>query len=412
MVAQSLTRAQLSADQAGRLSEAEWSRACGAGTVDEVLQRSEQLSQVCRVALSGEPSRQEAIPTRQLREAVEFFQQLTPDGSAKRSDAEHALGLRLIESAVSDERHEGRALLQGVYAAAREFRSPDYQAAVALNLARAEERCGNPAAAERLRSVAEKLPFEVFRPLTALGIDPADEPQALSLPTAALYRDGPLATKAGLSEIAFGKEHLALILGDLADSFHEAWRKIHFSQRGEGAPRWKTTTDQDWIKTQLSEHPDGVSWLRMAPGNSGSAEVDIAALPNSRLPADRAAENFASALVGVRQLIGELQSEGRPDASTVLRIADVIHAAWLERNQYVFDKKYDAGGADDSPGMRLMRLPFDELYREGQHDVRAGAEALKDIEVVIAAMEVLNDAFKAELPARDLLTELKRGIAG
>jgi hypothetical protein len=188
---------------------------------------------------------------------------------------------------------------------------------------------------------------------------------------------------------------------------------VHFAQRGEGTPRWKGTTDRAWIDAAQGDIASGTSWIRTVPDGSGVTryEVDIAALKNEALPIDRAVENFASGFIVIRELLAEMQSGVKPDEPVVLRIADHVHAAWLQRNSYVFDRRYDVGQAEDSPAVRLMRKPFSELYTLGATDPQAAAEALKDIEVVVAAMATLNDSFKADLPYEQLLSRITGTLA-
>jgi hypothetical protein len=200
----------------------------------------------------------------------------------------------------------------------------------------------------------------------------------------------------------------------LADSFHEAWRKIHFSQRGEGTARWKQTSDKDWVTERAEDFSSGAPWIRVKPGaasDSGVYEVDIAALSNRQLPVDRATENFVSSYVALAELLGRMQDGGRPGVETVLQCADAVHRVWLEGNPYVFESRYDKGGAEDSPEVRLMREPFSKLYERGKMEKNAAAEALKDIETVLVAIGVLNDSFKAQIPKAELMKQILEPLA-
>jgi hypothetical protein len=174
-------------------------------------------------------------------------------------------------------------------------------------------------------------------------------------------------------------------------------------ERGAGATRFKATTDQEWIDAHRRDLEQGAPWVRECQKNDRTlVEVDIAALPNLRLPKDRQSENVASAYVTLSNLERALNQNKALEPDQILQIADKVHEEWLRRNQWVFDKKHDAGGPEASHEIQLMRLPFEELYERGKSDPVAAAEAYKDIQTVLAGIEVLNQVFRGQLDTQAL----------
>ncbi len=100
----------------------------------------------------------------------------------------------------------------------------------------------------------------------------------------------------------------------VASRAHEEWRAQHRRQRGD-VPRIKTTKDEAWI------------------ARHGVSELDIAAVGYEDLPADWQFENRVSAEVTVDALRAA-QNRGEPiDDAFIERVADALHAAWIERNR-------------------------------------------------------------------------------
>jgi hypothetical protein len=124
---------------------------------------------------------------------------------------------------VVSEQEEGRALLREVLAASRKYRTDEDQRVAALDLATAEERCGDSARATALRTFAQEREGAPSRAIASLpplmGTLPAIP---LAVPTSALYARGLDETRARLTEVSFDDNYAALMVGSLADNFHDA----------------------------------------------------------------------------------------------------------------------------------------------------------------------------------------------
>ena len=100
----------------------------------------------------------------------------------------------------------------------------------------------------------------------------------------------------------------------VASRAHEQWRAQHRLQRGD-VPAIKTTKDEAWIALH------------------GVSELDIAAASYEQLPADWQFENRVAAELTVDELLAA-QSRGEPlDEAFIERVADALHAAWVDRNR-------------------------------------------------------------------------------
>lgn len=133
----------------------------------------------------------------------------------------------------------------------------------------------------------------------------------------------------------------------LASKFHEQWRADRLQDDGTFEPREKQTKDAAWIE------------------RTGSDVVDIANTDFTDLPKDWQAENANAASVVVDLLAAR---DGRVDLSdepTRNEVGDIVHTAWLARNEWA------RGGELD--------VPFADL---------SDTEQAKDINQVSTALEV------------------------
>jgi hypothetical protein len=107
-----------------------------------------------------------------------------------------------------------------------------------------------------------------------------------------------------------------------ADSLHELWREGYRAANGD-SPRWKALNDASvgWLQTR-KDIPS--SSVRTNP-ETKKPEIDIASLPNSKLPPQFAEENLKSAK-------GAVQSIAADPGSTMEERAAHVHDQWLERN--------------------------------------------------------------------------------
>lgn len=133
----------------------------------------------------------------------------------------------------------------------------------------------------------------------------------------------------------------------LASKFHEQWRSDRLQEDGTFEPREKSTKDTVWIEAH------------------GTDVVDIANTDFADLPKDWQAENATAARVVVDLLTAFNGEVNLSDESTRNNVGDIVHTAWLARNEWA------KGGELD--------VPFADLSAE---------EQAKDINQVSTALEV------------------------
>ena len=111
-------------------------------------------------------------------------------------------------------------------------------------------------------------------------------------------------------------------ISQAGDSLHELWRESYRAASGD-TPRWKALNDASvgWLQT-CEDIPS--SSVRTNP-ETKKAEIDIASLPNSKLPPQFAEENLKSAK-------GAIQSISVNPGSSMEERAAHVHEQWLERN--------------------------------------------------------------------------------
>lgn len=133
----------------------------------------------------------------------------------------------------------------------------------------------------------------------------------------------------------------------LASKFHEQWRADRLQDDGTFEPREKPTKDAAWIEAH------------------GTDVVDIANTEFADLPSDWQAENATAAGVVVDLLSERDGKVDLSDEKTRNEVGDIVHTAWLARNEW-------AKGGD-------LDVPFADLSDE---------EQAKDINQVSTALEV------------------------
>lgn len=136
----------------------------------------------------------------------------------------------------------------------------------------------------------------------------------------------------------------------LASKFHEQWRSDRLQEDGTYEPREKPTKDAAWIEAH------------------GTDVVDIANTDFANLPKDWQAENVAAAGIVVDLLATFNGNIDLSDESTRNDVGDIVHTAWLARNEW-------AKGSD-------LDVPFADLSAE---------EQAKDINQVSTALEVFKN---------------------
>ena len=154
-------------------------------------------------------------------------------------------------------------------------------------------------------------------------------------------------------------EELYTLANRTAAALHEDWRQDFAKNNGDDTPRWKKVKDQDFINNlDLDNLP---STIRV---NEGVIEIDIAHTPFEFLSADWQFENAEAAKIAaglaIRSQTEELSRE---------EIGDIIHTAWLDRNDWA---KTD----------EILGLPYDQLPE---------VEKIKDDKQFIICSEVAQD---------------------
>ena len=114
---------------------------------------------------------------------------------------------------------------------------------------------------------------------------------------------------------------LQTAIAQAADVLHEQWRESYRAANGD-KPRWKPLKDASiaWVE-QRSDIP--ASALKE---EEGKKFIDIAALPNSKLPPQYSGENTAAAK-GAVEAIAENPRAGME------AFAAVVHTQWVGRNE-------------------------------------------------------------------------------
>ena len=113
------------------------------------------------------------------------------------------------------------------------------------------------------------------------------------------------------------KEKIDSVQNEIASQLHEDWRKTRLNEDGTYEPRFKKTSDEEWISS-----------------HNGSTEVDIANTAYEDLPTDWQAENAAAGSVVATELIIAQRNQGEINQTEVERISAKVHDEWLKRNDW------------------------------------------------------------------------------
>ena len=117
----------------------------------------------------------------------------------------------------------------------------------------------------------------------------------------------------------------------LADRIHAAWTAEYKRQNGATAQRWKPLSDADYDvlsdKAADAVYPLGSdAWFFENVRKVGDkAEINIAGLPNNRLPAKFSEENTASAQGAIEAILAN-------PGKDVDYYSNIIHEQWMARN--------------------------------------------------------------------------------
>ncbi|MBC7461888.1 MAG: zeta toxin family protein [Thermoleophilia bacterium] len=125
----------------------------------------------------------------------------------------------------------------------------------------------------------------------------------------------------------------------MASSQHETWRLPRRLEDGTYEPRWKATTDHEWLLA--NQHR-----VRTSDGRS---ELDIANIEYRNLPRDWAHDNQVEARNAVGSVLRHVDPDGKLDVTGIDGASREIHDGWLARTS-------DLPNADAT-----SRRPFEEL---------------------------------------------------
>lgn len=142
-----------------------------------------------------------------------------------------------------------------------------------------------------------------------------------------------------------------------ADVLHDKWREGYKAANGD-KPRWKPLNEASvkWV----NENGVDVDCLRVNP-ETQKPEINIAGLPNSKLPPQHSGENTAAARGAIEAIVQNPQS-------SMENLASIVHDQWLSRNS--------------SWAPAEQKKPYADLSE---------AEKEKDRVIVRVAQKALND---------------------
>lgn len=156
-------------------------------------------------------------------------------------------------------------------------------------------------------------------------------------------------------------------ISEAADVLHEKWREGYREANGD-KPRWKPLNDSsvEWV-AKRTDIP-----LSALKDEDGKKFVDIAALPNSKLPPQHSGENTAAAEGAVKAILSD------PRAG-MESIAAIVHQQWVSRN---------SSWAPAELQVAYEKLPEAEKEKD-RVIVRVAAEAIDNHKLVPMVASVL-----------------------
>ena len=137
------------------------------------------------------------------------------------------------------------------------------------------------------------------------------------------------------------QEALAYPLGS---DLHESWRATRKKEDGTFEPRWKKSKDETWNIIH------------------GTDDVDIANCTFSELPENWQYENLEAAKVTINLVFDRIRDGIEPNKGEIEEMASKVHAAWLDRNDWVFNPNY---------GNPALAVPYSKLSEEEKAKDRA-----------------------------------------
>ena len=129
---------------------------------------------------------------------------------------------------------------------------------------------------------------------------------------------------------------------------HEEWRKTRLNADGTYEPRWKKSKDPEWTRKH------------------GTDDVDIANTSFENLPSNWQYENLEGAKVAVDLVYEKIIRDEKITPEMIEEMSSVVHEKWLERNEWVYDKKY---------WNSVLAQPYESLPEEEKAKDRAHIEA-------------------------------------
>ncbi len=153
------------------------------------------------------------------------------------------------------------------------------------------------------------------------------------------------------SEQTAREAFLHTLAEQFADSLHQDWQSTWKAGHGDES-KMKNTSDADWIKTH------------------GTPQVDIANTNFLNLPKDWQADNRASAVSAMREVVASAERGSTLGEDFVTSASEVVHADWLFRNgatadpdQYkIYEELRDSEQEQDR---KIVRKAID-FYRKQQ----------------------------------------------
>ena len=171
----------------------------------------------------------------------------------------------------------------------------------------------------------------------------------------------------------------AQLIEEVGTIAHEAWKRDHFAMRGADTPRWKATSDQGYIDSNLQNiGKEGFEWLRL---EGDRLEVNIAAIGYSRLPSDWQAENRATGEVVLGLLRSAVERGLDPFSQEFIKTAiDEIHVQWIVRNgQY----------AEDLQKQSIAEMVGIARTEDDPNQIKAYRNIVMDLNYILAGISTL-----------------------
>lgn len=162
------------------------------------------------------------------------------------------------------------------------------------------------------------------------------------------------------------KEALSYSLGS---DLHEIWRANRKLEDGTFESRIKKSTDEAWNNLH------------------GTDQVDIANCSFAELPSNWQFENLEAAKTAVNLVYDGVIGNAQQTQESIEEMASLVHNAWLQRNEWVFDPNY---------GNPSQAVPYEQLSEE---------EKAKDRDQVLAGINKVQSYLKGEINIDSIINE-------